>query len=159
MKCAKNQAVSGQDSPEVIEPYTLSGYILFDEVYNSFVSSPFLQLSVINTWRTDSIRLVPSRQTRCSSPRFARRIVLVFPLAVSARANDKLCTRICIFDTWLQRPRRNALALSYVTGPVANSAQDSCLPCSLVVFLFTHFLVSFFSVFFSVIAVSSFSYI
>lgn len=40
----------------------------------------------------------------------------------AARANDKLCTRICIFDTWLQRPGRNVPALSYVTGPAALSA-------------------------------------
>lgn len=39
----------------------------------------------------------------------------------AARANDKLCTRICIFDTWLQRLGRNVPALSYVTDPAARS--------------------------------------
>lgn len=51
------------------------------------------------------------------TPHHAERvgIVLLFPRALlanaaahsSARANDKLCTRICIFDTWLQRPGGN----------------------------------------------------
>lgn len=50
----------------------------------------------------------------------------------AARANDKLCTRICIFDTWLQRPGRNVPALSYVTGPAAFGSVVSPVPSPVI---------------------------
>lgn len=131
-------SVHAVGSPEVIEPYTPSGYI----IWWGLQSSPlYFSLRSIIRYKYLACRLdsppPPSPVPSLDRLETARRIVLVSPLAVSARANDKLCTRICIFDTWLQRPGRNAPGLSYVTGRAARSFAR-------VVFLLSRILLSHF---------------
>lgn len=103
-----------EDSPEVIEPYTPSGYIIWWGLQSSslYFSFPSIIRYKYLACRLDSPRCRP----KIRSP-FALYSSFHSRSRRAARANDKLCTRICIFDTWLQRPGRSALALSYVTGP------------------------------------------
>lgn len=127
-------SVHAVGSPDVIEPYTPRGYI----IWWGLQSSPlYFSLPSIIRYKYLACRLDSPSSSLSADSRSARRIVLVSPLAVSARANDKLCTRICIFDTWLQRPGRNAPGLSYVTGRAARSFAR-------VVFLLSRILLSHF---------------